>query len=145
MAETSSCLAFLTLHNYHTWKIPMTQLLHSKGLWSCLDEVQLDIQRAFKVMQHKNEIDEAMGLISLQVSNSLQFYLDGCTTPQDMWTKLLDGLFGIVNEFRTIHIEEDLASLALYYFPSIEDFMMKFKQQRSLLHNKQRLIRSAFI
>ena len=77
-------------------------------------------------------MDEAMSLISLQVSDSLQFHLDGCNTPLAMWTKL-DGLFGIVNEFEALQIEAELTSLISNYFPSIEHFLMKFKQQRSLL------------
>ena len=61
-------------------------------------------------MQHRNKMDEAMGLIALQVSDSLQFHLDGCNTPLAMWTKL-DGLFGTVNEFRALQIEVELTSL----------------------------------
>ena len=83
-------------------------------------------------MQHRNKMNEAIGLISLQVSDSLQFHLDGCNTPLAMWTKL-EGLFGIVNEFRVLQIEVELTSLILDYFPSIKDFLIKFNQLRSLL------------
>lgn len=101
MVETSSCLELLTSHNYHTWKTLMTQILQSKGLWSCLDVVQLVLQRLFEVMQHRNKMDEAIGLIALQVSDSLQFHLDGCNTPLAMRTKL-EGLFGTMNEFKAL-------------------------------------------
>ena len=77
MAETSSCLELLTSHNYHTWKTLMTRLLQSTGLWSCLDVVQPILHRPFEVMQNRNKMDEVMGLIYLQVSDSLQFHLDG--------------------------------------------------------------------
>ena len=49
-----------------------------------------------------------------------------------MWDKLND-LFGTINEFRALQIKVELTSLVLDYFPSIEDFLMKFKQLRSLL------------
>ena len=73
-----------------------------------------------------------MGLISLSIEEGLQFHLDQCTTPQEMWDKFHD-LFGTVNEFRALQIEAELTSLAPDAFPSIEDFLMRFKQQRSLL------------
>ena len=73
-----------------------------------------------------------MRLISLQVSDNLQFHLDGYNTPLAMQTKL-ECLFGIVNEFRVLQIEAELTSLLPNYFLSIEDFLMKFNQQRSLL------------
>ena len=73
-----------------------------------------------------NKMDEAIGLISLQVLDSLQFHLDGCNTPLAMWAKL-EGLFVTVNEFRALQIEVALTSLVPNSFPSIEDFLMKFK------------------
>ena len=112
----------------------MIRLLRSKGLWSCLDAVQPVLQRPFEIMQHRNKMDEAIGLIALQVSDSLQFHLDGCNTPLAMWTKL-EGLFGTVNEFRGLQIETDLTTLAPDSFPTIDDFLMKFTQQRTLLQS----------
>ena len=79
-------------------------------------------------MKHRNKMDEVIGLIALQVFDSLEFHLDGCNTPLAMWTKL-EGLFGTMNEFRAPQIEEKLTSIVQDYFPSIEEFLMKFKQQ----------------
>ncbi len=132
MVKTLSCLELLAPHNYYTWKTLMTWLLQSKGLWSFLDVVQLVLQRPFDVMQYRNKVNEAMGLITLQVSNSLQFHHDRCNTPLAMQTKL-EGLFSTMNEFKPLHIEVDLTSLVLDSFPSINDFLIKFNQQRSLL------------
>ena len=84
-------------------------------------------QRSFEVIQHGNKMDEDLGLIYLQVSESLQFHFDGCNTHLAMWIKL-HCLFGIVNEFRELQIEVELTSLLLDYFHYIEDFLMKFKQ-----------------
>ena len=63
-------------------------------------------------------MDEAMGLISLQVSDILHFPFDGCNTPLTMWTKL-EGLFSIMNEFRALQIEAELTSLVPDSFPSV--------------------------
>ena len=73
-----------------------------------------------------------MGLIALSVEDSLQFHLDECSPPQEMWNKF-HALFGTVNEFKALHIEAKLTSLAPNAFPSIEDFLMKFKHQLTLL------------
>ena len=132
MVETSSCLKLLTPHTYHTWKTLITRLLRSKGLWSCLDVMQPTFFSVYQNLHHRNKMDEKMGLFALQVYDSLQFHLDGCNDSLDMWTKL-DGLFGTMNEFRELQIEVELTSLVPDAFSSIEDFLMKFKQQRSLL------------
>ena len=70
-----------------------------------------------------------MGQLSLSVSKSLQFHLNECSTPRDMWLKF-ESLFGIVNEFRALQLEAELTSLVPNSFLSIEDILMKFKQQR---------------
>ena len=49
-----------------------------------------------------------------------------------MWTKL-EGLFGTMKDFRALQIEEKFTSLVPDSFPSIEDFLMKFNHQISLL------------
>ena len=54
-------------------------------------------------MQHMNKMDEAMGLIFVSISNSLQFNLEGCDNPRDMWVKFKD-LFHTINEFRELQI-----------------------------------------
>ena len=54
------------------------------------------------------------------------FHLDECFTPQEMWDKF-HAFFGTVNKFRALQIQVELTSLALDAFPSIEDFLMKFK------------------
>ena len=45
----------------------------------------------------------------------------------------LEGLFGIVDEFRALQIEANLTSLVPDSFPSIKEFLMKFNQHRYLL------------
>ena len=67
-----------------------------------------------------------MGLISLNVLDSLQFHLDGLNTPWEMWAKFKD-LFGAINEFREFYIEAKLTSCVPDAFPSIENFLMRFK------------------
>ena len=104
----------------------MTRLLRSRGLWSCLDEHQLALTRPFEVPQHRNKMDEAMGLIALNISASLLFHLEGLNTPQAYWEKFWT-LFGRVNEFWALQLDAELTSLTPTNFPTIDDFLMKFK------------------
>jgi len=122
----------LTPHNYHTWKAQMTRLLMSRGLWSCLDEQQPALTRPFEVLHHRNKMDEAMGLIALNISESLLFHLDGLNNPRGYWHKF-ETLFGQVNEFRALQLDAELTSLSPSSFPTIEDFLVKFKSLRAVL------------
>lgn len=70
-------------------------------MWASLDEVQPDLQRPYEILIYRNKLDEAMGLISLHVSDSLLFHLDELLIPQDMWLKF-DSLFERVNEIRAL-------------------------------------------
>ena len=74
----------------------------------------------------KNKMDEAMGLISMNISNGLLFYLDGLTTPKAMWDKF-STLFGTMNQFRVLQIDVEFTFLVPESFTSIEDLLMKFK------------------
>ena len=68
-------------------------------------------------------MDEDMGLIELDIFDSLLFNLDGLTTPWAIWTKF-HNLFGTVNEFHTLQLDVELTPTR---FPTIKDFLMKFK------------------
>lgn len=71
-------------------------------------------------------MDESMGLLSLHVSDSILFHLDEFLNPRAMWLKF-DSLFGRVNEIQAFQIEAELVSLSPNSFPTIEDFLNKFK------------------
>ena len=59
-----------------------------------------------------------MGLIALNISNSLLFHLDGLTTPRAIWTKFYN-FFGIVNEFWALQLDVELNSLTPTIFPPL--------------------------
>lgn len=79
-----------------------------------------------------NKMDEAMGLIALNISDSLLFHLDGLTTLRAIWMKF-QSLFGIVNEFWALQLDAKLNSLSLASFSTIEYFLMKFKSLCTIL------------
>ena len=73
-----------------------------------------------------NKMDEAMGLIAINISERLLFHLDGLNTPMAMWDKF-SFLFGTMNEFRILQIDAEFTSLIPKSFTNIENFLMKFK------------------
>ena len=74
----------------------MTRLPMAKGLWSCLDMAQLVLQRPYELLMQRNKMDEAMGLIAMNILEGLLFHLDGLNTPRAMWDKF-STLFGTIN------------------------------------------------
>ena len=85
-------------------------------------------------------MDEAMGLIALKIFNSMLCHLDGLTTPWAIWTKFYN-LFGTVNEFWALQLDAELTSLSPASFPTIEDFLMKFKSLHIVLQGCGKKIR----
>ena len=73
-----------------------------------------------------------MWLIAMNISDSLMFLLDGLTTPRAIWTKF-HNLFGTVNELWALQLDAKLTSLTPTNFPTIEDFLMKFKSLHTIL------------
>lgn len=51
-----------------------------------------------------------------------------------MWDKYME-FFSIINEFQALQIEVELIKLKPDSFPSIEEFLVKFKSLRSLLQS----------
>lgn len=79
----------------------MQCLIWLKGLWSTLNETQLNITMEFEWFTHRTKCDEVRGLILLHVLELLFFYIKECITPKLVWEKLMD-LFGLVREIRSM-------------------------------------------
>ena len=77
-----------------------------------------------------NRVDEAYGLLCLSIYPDLIFHMDGLTTPNQIWTKL-ESLFGVQDEIREHQLENELISLSLSSFKSMEGLFAKI---RSLIH-----------
>ena len=82
-------------------------------------------------MQH-NKMDEAMGLIAMNILDGLLFHLDGLNEPRAMWDRF-STLFGTMNQFRILQIDVEFTSLIPESFTSIEDFLMKLNSLLSML------------
>ena len=67
-----------------------------------------------------------VGLIGMSISLDLRFHLKGEDSPVKAWDKL-NTIFGIKNEIRAFQLENELLTLDPSNFPSIEDYLCKFK------------------
>ena len=80
----------------------------------------------------ENKNDQARGSIGTSISPDLRFHLDGEDSPIKAWRKL-NIVFGIKNEIPTFQLENDLLTLDPSNFPSIKDYLSKFKTLKLLL------------
>ena len=89
------------------------------GNWSKSDVA------AEKIKWH-NRRDEAYGLLCLSISRDLLFHLDGLTSPNEVWEKLVE-IFGKIDEMKAHQIENELISLSPSSFKSLQLYFSKFK------------------
>ena len=78
-----------------------------------------------KIKQH-NTRDEAYGILCLSISRDLLFHLDGLTSPNEVYEKLVE-IFGKTDEMRGHQIENELISLSPNSFESLQLYFSKFK------------------
>ena len=62
----------------------------------------------------------------LSISRDLIFHLDGLTSPNEVWEKLVD-ICGNIDEMRGHQIENELISLSPSSFESLQLYSSKFK------------------
>ena len=87
----------LTPLNLFEWKAEMEILLRVKGLYRVTMETEADPNAAAEKIKWHNRRDEAYGLLCLSISRDLLFHLDGLTSPNEVWEKLVE-LFGKTDE-----------------------------------------------
>ena len=80
---------------------------------------------ANKIKWH-NRRDVAYGLLHLSISGDLLFHLDGLTSPNEVWDKIVV-IFGKKDEKRGHQIENELISLSPIIFESLQIYFSKFK------------------
>ena len=112
--------------DYFQWKSHMENLLRSKGFYRITLGTETAPDDEKKIAKWDNKNDQARGLIGMSISPDLRFHLDGLDSPVEAWEKL-HKVFGLKNEIRAYHLENELLTLDPSNFPSIEDYLSKFK------------------
>ena len=67
----------------------MEILLRAKGLYTMTMEIEAEPNAATKKIEWHNRGDEAYGLLCLRISRDLLFHIDGLTSPNEVWEKLV--------------------------------------------------------
>ena len=104
----------------------MDILLRAKDLYRVTMKTKAEPNAAAEKIKWHNRRDEAYGLLCLSISRDLLFHLDGLTSLNEVWEKLVD-LFGKTDETRGHQIENDLISLSPNSFESLQLYFSKFK------------------
>ena len=109
----------LTPFNFFEWKAEMEILLRSKGLYKVTMETEVEPNAAAEKIKWRNKRDKAYGLLFLSISRDLPFHIDRLTSPNEVWENI-EELFGKTDEMRGHQIENDMISLSLSSFESLQ-------------------------
>ena len=110
----------------------MEDLLRSKGLYRITLGIEATPNEDEKQDKWENKNDQDCGLMGMSIFPDLRFHLEGEDSPIKAWEKL-NSVFGIKNEIQTFQLENELLTLDPSNFPSIEDYLSKFKTLKLLL------------
>ena len=75
--------------------------MREKGLYRVTMESEADPNATVEKIKWHKKRDEAYGLLCLSISRDLLFHLDGLTSPNEVWEKLVE-FFGKTDEMRDI-------------------------------------------
>ena len=93
--------------------------MRAKGLYKVTMAIEAYPNAFAEKIKWHNRRDEAYGLLCLSISRDLLFHLDGLTSPNEVWEKLVE-LFGKTDEMRGHQIENELISLNPSSFESLQ-------------------------
>ena len=100
--------------------------MREKFLYRVTMDTEEDPNVAAEKIKWHNRMDEAYGILCLMISRDLLFHIDGLTSPNEVWEKLVD-IFGKTYEMRGHKIENELISLSPNIFDSLQLYFSKFK------------------
>ena len=113
--------------NYKDWKANTAILMRSKGLYRVNLASENESNAVIEKAKWNNRLDESYRFIFLTIYLDLLFHIDGFTTPNQVWTKLIEVLFEFQEELRTHQLDIDLFSMNTSSFNSIRGLFTKFK------------------
>ena len=128
----SACPVILNSTNYFQCLPHMVDILRSKGLYKIATGQETKPSNDDKAAKWENKQDQALGLIGMSIAQDLRFHILEIDTLDDALKKL-NTVFGIQNQITAHQLENELLTLDLKNFSSIEDFLSKFKTLRLIL------------
>ena len=79
----------LTPFKFFEWKADMEIQLRVKGLYRVTMAIEENPNAATEKIKWHNRRDETYGLLCLSISRDLLFHLDGLTSLNEVWEKIL--------------------------------------------------------
>ena len=116
----------LTPFNYFEWKAKMVIQLRSKCLYRVTMATETEPNSIVEKSKYFNRLDEAFGMLCLNISRGLLFHVDSLGTPNEVWLNL-ESLFGNTDEMKGHQLKNELISLSPTHYDTIQDFFTKFK------------------
>ena len=116
----------LTPFNLFEWKDEMEILLREKHLYRFTMAPEAEPNVATEKIKCHNRRDEAYGILCLGVSRDLLFHLNGLTSPNEVWEKLVE-IFGKTYEMRGHQIKNEFLSFNPSSFESLQIYFTNFK------------------
>ena len=98
----------------------------SKGLYRVTMETETEPNYAMEKAKYFNRLDEAFGMLCLGTSRELLFHIEILSTLNEFWVNF-ESLLGNIDEMKGHHLENELISLSLDHYETIEDFFTKFE------------------
>ena len=97
-----------------------------KGLFRVTMGTEVEPNSVVEKSKFFNRLDEAFGMLCLNISRDLLFHVDSLTTLNEVWMNL-EALFGKNDEMIGHQLENYLIALIDVHFETIQDFFTKFK------------------
>ena len=116
----------LTSFNYHQWKEDMESLLHTKKLYRLTMGLETEPVLNYDKEKYWDRLNEAFGCLCLSISWDLLFHINGLKTLKEVLDKLAS-LFYKQDDLRIYQLENELISLHLANFETLNAFFTKFK------------------
>ena len=89
-------------------------------------DTEAEPTNVFEKGKYWNQLDEAYGFLCLSISRYLLFHITGLKNPKEIWDQL-STLFDKQDDLRIYQLENELISLDLGKFETMNEFFTKFK------------------
>ena len=87
---------------------------------------EVEPNSAVEKAKYFNRIDEAFGKLCLSIMRDILFHFEIIGTPIEVWLKL-ESLFGNIDEMRGHQLENELISVSLAHYETIQYLFTNFK------------------
>ena len=118
--------AILTPYNYFAWEAKMEIFLRSRGLYRIAMATECEPTAAIEKSKYLNRMDEAYGVLYMNIYLELLFHISSCKTPNEVWTTM-KGIFGKQDEMKVHMHEVELLSLDPRSFDNIQYLFTRYR------------------